>query len=201
MTIRMPFQGPALSLSALLLGVPGAAQSPAVEPAASTSTSISTSAPTAAPSSAPTRKPAAKSQAPRPKARLYTNVDLERIHPFAAQTGAQSVPSVAPEESEAARLTPPEPVRGRGEAYWRAEAARVRERLRALEQRAVELRTRIAERESQPQVFGRRGQPSGASGAASLRAALAALERRSRLTSDDLEERARRDYALPGWLR
>jgi hypothetical protein len=136
----------------------------------------------------------------RPRAHVYTNADLERVHPRAAETGVNSVPAVAAGDTPetAARE---ERRRGRGEAYWRSEAARVRERLRALEQRAAELRAQIAERASQSEVFGRRRASSGSSSIASLRASLAAVERRARLTQDDLEDRARRDGALPGWLR
>jgi hypothetical protein len=142
-----------------------------------------------------TTKPAA-----RPPARVYTNADLERVHPRAAETGVSSVPAVP--AGDAPEATPREERRrGRGEAYWRSEAARVRERLRALEERAAGLRAQIAERASQSEVFGRRRASSGASSTASLRASLAAVERRARLTQDDLEERARRDGALPGWLR
>jgi len=80
--------------------------------------------------------------------------------------------------------------------------ARVRERLRSLEERAAGLRAKIAERAREAPVFGRRSAPSSkASGVASLNASLAAVERRIRSTRDDLEERARQDGALPGWLR
>jgi len=136
----------------------------------------------------------------RPPARVYTNADLDRVHPFAAETGGSSVPAVAADEASAAR--PAESRRkGKGEEHWRAEAARVRERLRALEERAAELRSQIAERGSQSEVFGRRRSSAGKTSVAALQASLAAVERRARLTQEDLEERARRDGALPGWLR
>jgi hypothetical protein len=136
----------------------------------------------------------------RPPARVYTNADLDRVHPFAAETGGSSVPAVAVDEASAAR--PAESRRkGKGEEHWRAEAARVRERLRALEERAAELRSQIAERGSQSEVFGRRHSSAGKTSVAALQASLAAVERRARLTQEDLEERARRDGALPGWLR
>jgi len=142
--------------------------------------------------------------APRPSSRrpvrVYTNDDLERVHPFAAETGGSSTPAIAPGEAEAAESEPLP--RGRGEKYWREEAARVRERLRSLEERAAGLRAKIAERAREAPVFGRRSAPSSkASGVASLNASLAAVERRIRSTRDDLEERARQDGALPGWLR
>ena len=141
-----------------------------------------------------------KPRPPRPPARVYTNEDLDRVHPFAAQTGGSSVPAVAADEASPAR--PAESRRkGKGEEHWRAEAARVRERLRALEERAAELRSQIAERGSQSEVFGRRRSSAGKTSVAALQASLAAVERRARLTQEDLEERARRDGALPGWLR
>jgi hypothetical protein len=141
-----------------------------------------------------------KPPARRPPVRVYTNADLDRVHPFAAETGGSSVPAVAADEASTAR--PAESRRkGKGEEHWRAEAARVRERLRALEERAAELRSQIAERSSQSEVFGRRRSSAGKTSVAALQASLAAVERRAWLTQEDLEERARRDGALPGWLR
>ena len=145
----------------------------------------------------------AADEKPRPTrqpARVYTNEDLDRVHPFAAETGGSSVPAVAADEARPARPAP-DHRKGKGEEHWRAEAARVRERLRALEERAAELRSQIAERSSQSEVFGRRRSSSGKPSVAALQASLAAVERRARLTQEDLEERARRDGALPGWLR
>ncbi|HEY7921541.1 MAG TPA: hypothetical protein VII62_00080 [Vicinamibacteria bacterium] len=141
-----------------------------------------------------------KPRPPRPPARVYTNEDLDRVHPFAAETGGSSVPAVAADEPSRARPAASHR-KGKGEEHWRAEAARVRERLRALEERAAELRSQIAERGSQSEVFGRRHSSAGKTSVAALQASLAAVERRARLTQEDLEERARRDGALPGWLR
>jgi len=138
--------------------------------------------------------------APRPPARVYTNADLERVHPFSDETGVSSVPAVP--ASEAASPEREAGPRGQGEAFWRREAAAMRERLRALEERAAALRARIAERAQESPVYGgRRRASSGSSSIASLKASLAAVERRAQKTQDDLEERARRDGALPGWLR
>ena len=47
----------------------------------------------------------------------------------------------------------------------------------------------------------RRTSKSGPSSEATLRTKLGALERRMRQIEDDLADRARRDGALPGWLR
>jgi hypothetical protein len=136
---------------------------------------------------------------PRPPARVYTNADLERVHPHAADTGVASVPA-ASADGRPERAAEPRR-QSRGEVHWRAEAARVRERLRALEERAAELRAKIAERASQPETYGRRSTtPRGAS-LPSLEASLAAVELRARRLQEDFEERARREGALPGWLR
>ena len=148
--------------------------------------------------------PAGAEDAPRPAdrkpPRVYTNADLDRVHPFAAQTGGSSTPALAPDEPGAAEPGPHQ--RGRGEKYWREEAARVRERVRSLEERAARLRAQIAERSRETPVYGSRSASSAkSSGVASLNASLAAVERRIRSTRDDLEERARQDGALPGWLR
>jgi hypothetical protein len=148
---------------------------------------------------------------PRPPARVYTNEDLDRVRPFRDQTGVRSVPAVAPDPPAPstggrARERPalsPADAHGRGEDYWRREADRVRDRVRTMEAQAAELRARIAERaeEAGRQLTrGRRGS-SGAGSAAILRARLVALERRMRQMEDDLSERARRERALPGWLR
>jgi hypothetical protein len=140
----------------------------------------------------------------RSKARLYTNDDLDRVHPFAAETGVRSVPAVADVPASARETATRREGRSarQGEAYWRAEAERVRQKLRALEERAGGLRARIAERSSRSEVFGRRGSSSSrGTSLVSLQSSLAAVERRARLLEDDLAERARRAGALPGWLR
>ena len=111
----------------------------------------------------------------------------------------------APADAAARRAEREPATRGHGEAYWRREAAAVRERLRALEERAAGLRTRIAEREraraTRPSTAAASARPPASTSVASLQASLAAVERRMQRTQDDLEERARRDGALPGWLR
>jgi hypothetical protein len=145
----------------------------------------------------------------RPPARVYTNADLDRVRPFRDETGVSSVPAVAPEaqapgaRSLERRGSALVDAHGRGEDYWRREAERVRDRLRAMETQADELRLRIAERteEARGQLTrGRRG-ASGEGSAATLRGRLASLERRMREMELDLSERARHARALPGWLR
>jgi hypothetical protein len=140
----------------------------------------------------------------RPPVRVYTNEDIDRVHPFRDETGIRSVPAVSPDDRPAA--APAEKRRGKGEEYWRREAARVRERVRGLEAQASELRAEIAEQaeEASHVLGGRRRSSASLAGTRSsgrLRARLAARERRIREVEEDLSERARRDGALPGWLR
>ena len=146
-----------------------------------------------------------------PLTRVYTNADLDRVRPFRDETGVRSVPAVAsqPPESSTGERPRERPgsalvdVHGRGQEYWQREAERVRDRVRAMETQADELRLQITERaeEAGRQLTrGRRGS-SGAGSAATLRARLAALERRMRQMEVDLSERSRRARALPGWLR
>jgi hypothetical protein len=141
--------------------------------------------------------------APRPPVRVYTNADLDRVHPFRDETGVRSVPAVIDDDRPAPSAA--EKRRGRGEDYWRREAARVHERVRAAEEQAAELRAQIAEQaEEASHVLGRRRASSASlSGgpSARLRSKLASLERRVREMEEELADRARRDGALPGWLR
>jgi hypothetical protein len=137
----------------------------------------------------------------RPPVRVYTNDDLDRVRPFRDETGVRSVPAVAPDD----RPAPAEKRRGRGEEYWRREAARIRERLRAMEAQAADARAQLAEQADETShVLGRRRRSSASlsgSGSARLQARLAALAKRMREIEEDLADRARRDGALPGWLR
>ena len=151
----------------------------------------------------------------RKPVRVYTNDDLERVSAFRGQTGVDSIPafeapegpaSASPQGSATAR--PAGPRHGSAtEAYWRREAERVRTRVRALEARANELRLQIQREEQRehdrPLVLGR-GRTSQArppSTVPGLQAKLAAAEREARAVQDELEDRARRESALPGWLR
>jgi hypothetical protein len=145
-----------------------------------------------------------------PPTRVYTNADLDRVRPFRDETGVRSVPAVAPDSpapGRAERLgrsgSELVDAHGRGEEYWRREAERVRDRVRAMETQAEELRLRIAERaEEAGHVLTRGRRPSSGTGsAATQRGRLVALERRMRQMEVDLSERARRAGALPGWLR
>lgn len=125
---------------------------------------------------------------------VYTNEDLDRLSPYRGQTGVLSEPAVSP--AEAPRADSASPRRSHGEAYWRKEAARVHDRVRALGDRAEELRRAL--REARVSFRPRR---SSSPSVASLEARLEAVESRMRDLDTDLADRARRAGALPGWLR
>jgi len=147
----------------------------------------------------------------RPATPLYTNDDLERMRPLRDETGARSVPAVPPDDGGAA--APPGPRRGaaaserpaaRGEAYWRREAEKLRERLRTLSETRDGLRARLADRRDDERRVrrGARGsRTTGTQSSRTLETRIAAIEQRMRDLEDDLAERARLAGALPGWLR
>ena len=137
-----------------------------------------------------TTPPSGSGQERKPVAPLYTNDDLERVAPFRDQTGVASVPA-----ARAERAAPGSAPRGRGEAYWRREAAQVRQQVRRLEAQAAALRSRIEAERTRP-----RRSRTGTRGP-DLDARLRALGMESRALEDELLDRARREGALPGWLR
>lgn len=145
-------------------------------------------------------------QTSRPPVRVYTNEDLARVHPFRAETGVDSVPAVKPSSAEPRASTARAGNGASGEPYWRGEARKVRDRMRALVDQAETLRAQIAAndaRRRQPSRSGRRGGSAGGSSdaGATLRVRLSSVERRMRELEEDLADRARREGALPGWLR
>lgn len=147
---------------------------------------------------------------------VYTNEDLERVRPFREETGVASVPASPPPDPLGA--VGPHPAPGpaspasrarragsraagpglRDEAWWRGEAARVRDRVRTLELQAAQLRRRITEARAEPWSSRRR---RAGPDTRPWQARLSAIEERQRTLEDDLLERARRAGALPGWLR
>jgi hypothetical protein len=130
---------------------------------------------------------------------LYTNDDLERVSPHRDETGVNS-------KVVAADRTPPsgrvgEDGRARAEAYWRRQAEHLHVRLQRLRERIDDLRTRIAERETPSLSRSRRPRASNGTPLDAWRQQLAALEARVRDEEARFEDRARREGALPGWLR
>ena len=131
---------------------------------------------------------------------VYTNDDLDRVSPFRDETGvSSSVPLPAPSTSR-----PPAEGRGlRGEAYWRREADRLHDRLRLARDRIDALRGRIAEREARGPA-----RPRSRGSSASTEAQVEAWRRQaetleSRVHDEEARflDRARREGALPGWIR
>jgi hypothetical protein len=143
----------------------------------------------------------------RPPIRVYTNEDLDRVRPYRDETGVRSVPAFSGSERPSATRAGDDRPRPRGEAYWREQARRVRERISALDEKADELRARIAAAEEERRHVARSSGGSRGRGSSSAfsdpsaKARLASIEKRMRALEDDLADRARRDNALPGWLR
>ena len=123
---------------------------------------------------------------------LYTNDDLARVSPRRDETGVFTMPKAARET-----VAPAEPRQtARGEAYWRREAERVRQKVEPLRQRIAELRFRMDERERRPGV-----RPVTDSQLQAMSRRLRLWEQQMHDIEDRFEERARRAGALPGWLR
>jgi septal ring factor EnvC (AmiA/AmiB activator) len=128
----------------------------------------------------------------------YTNEDLERIAPLRAQTGVSMRPAVAaPKAAPGPRATLPT---AGTEAHWRREAERVRARIRTLREKADEIQSKIDERRRRPPATSRRGIQAPVDTTA-LERRVARIDETIRELEQDLEERARRARALPGWLR
>ena len=136
--------------------------------------------------------------------RVYTNEDLERVAPYRDQTGVTSTPAVrggGGEEAPAARRGRGEKAapsgRGRSdEEYWRREAEKLRIRLQRPRDQVEELRLKIEERRRQPGV-----RPYSDPTVRAYQRRLEILEQRIRDAESALEDRARRQGAMPGWLR
>lgn len=142
--------------------------------------------------------PSASPAEDRPRTRVYTNEDLDRVAPLRGQTGVLSRPGA---QSAAPAAPSLRDAPGRGEAWWRAEARRVGQEAGKLRRRASALRRRIAAAEEA--AFRGRRPTTGATShpAAGTRAELIEVEDDLRRLESDLADRARRAGALPGWLR
>lgn len=135
------------------------------------------------------------SAAERPASRVYTNEDLTRVAPYRGETGVLSRPA-APTPAPAARQRDSRPPAGRDRYYWQREADKVRERVRPLQRHAATLRREIDARWRLPGVA-----PSTDPKLLEWRRELRETEADIRELEDRLEERARQDGAMPGWLR
>ena len=82
------------------------------------------------------------------------------------------------------------------EEHWRSQAERLREKLRPLREKADDLREAIEERRRKPGV-----RPYTDPQVVATQRRLEVLERRIREAESSFEDRARRQGALPGWIR
>jgi hypothetical protein len=134
--------------------------------------------------------------------RVYTNTDLEAVRPYRGETGVDSTPAV-PEKERAGTA-------GQGrragatagaadrtaEEQWRRSAERLREKLQGPRDKADDLRRQIEERRRQPGVL-----PYSDPQIVAAQRRLELIERRIREAESSFEDRARRNGALPGWIR
>lgn len=138
--------------------------------------------------------------------RVFTNADLERMAACRYQTGVQSKVGAAP-PVELRRSRPAQrgvtlashsPGREADafEANWRAQWRSVDQRVRRLRREAHELRQEAGEAPRDPKK-----KPSGRRSAALLIGRAQSLEAEAKELEDEFQERARREGALPGWLR
>jgi hypothetical protein len=147
-----------------------------------------------------TGEPEEKKPVPVP---VYTNDDLDRVSPFRDEKGVNSAVKAPPPPPAVGRHTAEEG-RAKSEAYWRRQAERLHERMRVAHDRIDLLRARIDERESRsPGRTRGRGRSAGSTDTQleGWRRQLAALEARMHDEEARFEDRARREGALPGWLR
>lgn len=131
-----------------------------------------------------------------PAVRTYTNEDLDRVRPYRGETGVASRPAPTLEAQRARPARGPRGVADHGEAYWRREAERHREQVAGLRRQLAALDERVAERRRRPGV-----RPYSDPIVRSTQARAESLRARIRESEARFEDRARREGALPGWLR
>jgi hypothetical protein len=131
------------------------------------------------------------------KVPLYTNADLERVAPYRDQTGVNSAPAApAPSTRKtASKAGIVKDTSAAKEQYWRREAERHRVRLVALRSRIQDIAGQLDAQRERPLRYAQLSQIHR------LERRLSDLETQLRELDADFEERARREGALPGWLR
>jgi len=136
--------------------------------------------------------------------REYTNEDLGRVHPYSDQTGVTSTPAVTTtgettggktRQGRRAAATAGTERRSAEEA-WRLSAEKFRAKLQPLRDKADDLRRQVEERRQQPGV-----RPYTDPRIVADQRRLKVLEERIRDSEAAFEDRARRQGALPGWIR
>lgn len=144
--------------------------------------------------------------------REYTNEDLSRVHPYSDQTGVTSTPAVtttgettggktrqgrrAGATAGTGTRSVEEQWRRSAEEAWRLSAEKFRAKLQPLRDKADDLRRQIEERRQQPGV-----RPYTDPRIVADQRRLKVLEERIRDSEAAFEDRARRQGALPGWIR
>ncbi len=129
--------------------------------------------------------------------RTFTNADLEKMaacrpHASPPETGATGAPKPKGEASSSKGAGSPESL----EANWRAQWRNIDQKARRLRREAYELRQEAAEAPRDPKK-----KPTGRRAPSLLLTRARSLEAEAREMEDEFQERARREGALPGWLR
>lgn len=135
----------------------------------------------------------------RPEPRVFTNADLDRMAACRYQTGAQSevgTSAARPAPGPGKTSTTERAGSAAIEADWRARWRSVDQKARKLRQEARELRQEASEAPRDPKK-----QPTGRRSPTLLITRARSLEAEARELEDEFQERARREGALPGWLR
>ncbi len=141
--------------------------------------------------------------APRLERRVFTNADLDRMAACRYQTGAQSeIGGDWPERASPSHGRPAKPSGPNGgrvdgaEADWRAQWRSIDQKALRLRREARELRQEAEEAPRNPKK-----PPTGRRSPSLLIGRALRLETEAKELEDELQERARREGALPGWLR
>lgn len=124
---------------------------------------------------------------------VYTNDDLTRVSGSRAQTGGDSQPAATVGAVDARHVLNRS---SHGETYWRREAERLRARIAQQRDAMEDLRASIEQRRRRTAT-----RPYSDPQLEAAQRRLESLERRIRDQEDAFEDRARREGALPGWLR
>ena len=135
--------------------------------------------------------------------RVFTNADLERMAACRSQTGAQSEatvhlsdPPARTRQRSAAGAPDERQRRDASEADWRARWRSIDQRARKLRRDASELRQEARDLPRDPKKA-----PTGRRSPALLLTRARALETEAKELEEEFQDRARREGALPGWLR
>lgn len=136
--------------------------------------------------------------------RVFTNADLDRLAACRRQAGdeAEKAPPAEPETAtprRRGRSLAPEvgtAPRDNAEADWRARWRSIDQKARHLRREARELRQEAEQAPRDPKK-----KPTGRRAPAILLSRAESLEAEARELEDEFQARARREGALPGWLR